>query len=146
MGSLNSRQMIGIVGSVILFVGVFAPIIGIPNLGSSNYFQAGMCNGIAIFLLAIASAILSIKGFFKGLWFTGLASFGILVITLFNIRSGMAEYEEFIRTNKAARELNQMLNQAMGADTGQLQFQWGWVVLVAGAATILVAAALKEKS
>jgi hypothetical protein len=38
---MNPRQMLGITGSAILFVGVFAPMVSAPFVGSLNYFQNG---------------------------------------------------------------------------------------------------------
>ena len=39
------RKIIGLSGAVILFVGVFCPIISMPIMGSMNYFQNGKADG-----------------------------------------------------------------------------------------------------
>jgi hypothetical protein len=37
--NMNTKQLLGLIGSMILFVGVFTPIVSIPFIGNLNYFQ-----------------------------------------------------------------------------------------------------------
>jgi len=37
----TKRQSIGLVGCVLLFIGVFLPIVSVPIAGGMNYFQNG---------------------------------------------------------------------------------------------------------
>ena len=36
---MESRQVVGLTGALVLFVGVFTPIVSIPTIGYINYFQ-----------------------------------------------------------------------------------------------------------
>ena len=42
------RQWFGILGSILLFIGVFAPIISVPIVGNVNYFQNGKGDGVIV--------------------------------------------------------------------------------------------------
>src|SRR6266508_2104667 len=71
------KQMLGLVGSLIMFVGVFTPIISVPIVGNMNYFQNGKGDGVIVLALAIVSLILTITKRYRGLWFTGVASLAV---------------------------------------------------------------------
>ncbi len=70
----GTKQLLGLIGSVVLFVGVFAPIVSIPIMGNMNYFQNGKGDGTIVLVLAVISLILVLLKKFKGLWLTGLVS------------------------------------------------------------------------
>ncbi len=57
---MNTRQLLGLLGSALLFIGVFLPLVSIPLLGSLNYFQNGRGDGVFVLLLATGSAILTL--------------------------------------------------------------------------------------
>ena len=135
------RQIIGIAGSIVLFIGVFAPMIGGPGVGHMNYFQCGMCNGVIIFALAIGSAVLTTKEIFKGLWFTGFGSLGVVIFTSINIHSNMAEAAEFMNT-ALGKNLDKLLGGALSSGPETIHFKWGLAVLVLGAVMILVSAGM----
>ena len=47
----DRRQIIGLLGCVLLFVGVFMPIVSVPVAGSMNYFKNGHGDGVLILIL-----------------------------------------------------------------------------------------------
>ncbi len=49
------KQMLGFLGSVLLFLGVFMPIVSAPIIGSLNYLQNGRGDGVIILVFAILS-------------------------------------------------------------------------------------------
>ena len=81
---MNTKQMLGLIGSVVLFIGVFAPIVSVPIMGNINYFQNGQGDGMIILVLAAISLILVLMEKYKALWFTGSASLAVLLFTLVN--------------------------------------------------------------
>ena len=38
---MNTKQILGLIGSIVLFIGVFTPIVSVPIMGNMNYFQNG---------------------------------------------------------------------------------------------------------
>jgi hypothetical protein len=45
---MTKRQLLGIIGSAILFIGVFMPIVKLPVVGEMNYFHNGRGDGVII--------------------------------------------------------------------------------------------------
>ena len=75
---MESRQVVGLTGALALFIGVFAPIVSVPTVGYINYFQNEKGDGVVILGLAVISFVLLLAKRYRGLWFTGLASLGVL--------------------------------------------------------------------
>ncbi len=114
------KQLLGLIGSVFLFVGLFAPIVNITIIKRTtvmNYFQYFKDDGTIILFLAAVSLLLALLKIFKGLWFTGLICIAILVSDFTNIRGSLI-----------------------------IQIQWGWALLIVGAVLVIASAAIKEQS
>lgn len=77
----NKKQLLGLVGSVMLFIGVFTPIVHVPVLGYLTYFHNGKGDGVIIIALAIASLIITLLKKHKLLWLTGLGSLAVMAFT-----------------------------------------------------------------
>ncbi len=134
---MNVRQLLGLLGSLILIVAVFAPLVSIPIAGSINYFQNGKGDGIIILLLAIISIYLVISEKYKGLWFTGILSYIVMLITFFNFHYNVSEAKHNIRIefgNNPFSDFADMMIQSV-------QLEWGWALLITGAALLLYSAA-----
>jgi len=138
---MNPRQLLGIAGSAILFVGVFAPIVSVPFAGGLNYFQNGRGDGTIILLLAVASLVLTLLKKYKGLWLTGLGSAAVLLFTFVMFQ---------VRVSEMQSEMNRQLvgNPFAGlakSMAGAVQLQWGWALLVVGAVLLICCAAMRDK-
>jgi len=83
---MNTKQLLGLIGSIILFVGVFAPIVSVPIMGNMNYFQNGKGDGTIVLLLAVVSLVLVLAKKYKGLWITGLGSLAVMAFTFINFK------------------------------------------------------------
>lgn len=58
---MDKRQVFGLIGSILLFIGVFTPIISIPIVGNMDYFQNGKGDGTIVLVLAVISLLLAIR-------------------------------------------------------------------------------------
>lgn len=117
---MDRTQLVGLIGSTILFVGVFAPIVSAPIVGSINYFRNGEGDGVIVLVLALASVILCLARQYRGLYVTGGSSLAVLAFTFVQI-TGIAD---------ARTEMNRSLegNPFRGlaeAAIGSVQLQWG---------------------
>jgi len=99
---METKKILGLIGSLVLFVGVFAPVVSIPILGSMNYFQNGKGDGVVILILAVISLILTVMKKYWGLWFTGLGACGVMVFTFVNFQLKMAELQTQIENELIA--------------------------------------------
>ena len=83
---MKKKQLLGLVGSIVLFIGVFMPAVSVPIMGNMNYLQNGEVDGTIVLLLAVVSLVLVLAKRYKGLWFTGLGSLGVLLFTFINFQ------------------------------------------------------------
>src|SRR5262250_291432 len=136
---MESRQVVGLTGALVLFIGVFTPIVSVPTVGYINYIENEKIDGVVILGLAIISFLLLLARKYRGLWFTGLASLGVLLFTFISLQIKIAELR-----NKLGVELTGNRSPSIAEMVARsVQIQWGWPVLIIGAAFILWAAASK---
>ena len=138
--NLDIKQILGFIGSVILFIGVFTPIVSVPIVGTINYFQNGQGDGIFLIILAVTSFILSITKKYKGLWLTGVISLLMLISVLISFQAKIAEMKSQINTELAGNPFKFLGDIAVQS----MQIQWGWALLFIGSVLIIAAAAIKE--
>jgi hypothetical protein len=136
---MESRQTIGLIGSLLLFVGAFAPIVSVPILGNMNYFQNGKGDGTVIVVLAALSLVAVLARAYSFLWITGLGAFGVLAFTFINFQSKMSDAKNQMESQLAGNPFRGLADAAMQS----VQLQWGWAVLVVGAVLVLVAAGMR---
>ena len=58
---MRTRHSLGLIGSVALILGVFAPILSLPIVGSVNYFSNGSGDGTIVLLVALISLLLTLR-------------------------------------------------------------------------------------
>ena len=139
---MNTKQMLGLIGSVVLFIGVFAPIVSVPIMGNINYFQNGQGDGMIILVLAAISLILVLMEKYKALWFTGSASLAVMLFTLVNFQTKMSQFKADMELELADNPFRGLADMAISS----VQLQWGWALLVVGAVLVIISAALKNKT
>jgi len=131
---LERKLLLALLGSSLLLVGAFSPIIKIPVKGDMNYFKIGIGYGIVIILLAVGSAAAALFRKHKWLLMTGSIACSLLLITFIFYQ---------IKKYQLSRKV---LVKVASAVVGFVHLQWGWLVLIAGAMLIVAAGAVKEKS
>jgi len=135
------RQMVGLMGCVLLFIGVFMPLIRIPFIGDVNYLANGKGDGIIILVLAVVSLFLVLSKNYKGLYFTGLASAGLMIFTFINIQSRISDMKVSMNKSLAGNPFRGIADAAAHA----VQIQWGWAFLILGVILLLIAAAANSE-
>jgi len=138
----GTKQLLGLIGSAVLFVGVFAPIVSIPIVGNMNYFQNGKGDGTIVLVLVVVSLILILLKKFKGLWFTGLGSMAILAFTFINFQIKMSDVRTQMEIELTGNPFRGIADMAIQS----VQLQWGWALLIIGASLVIASAAIKDKS
>jgi len=125
------RKILGLVGSLILFIGVFTPIISLPVVGNLNYFQNGKGDGLVILVFSVFSVFLTLTKRYKFLLFTGIGSLTTLAFT-------------FIKFHESISQIESQIGALGEVILNTVQIQWGFAVLIVGAAFLIAAALLKE--
>ena len=130
-----NRQTLGVIGSLALFVGVFTPIISLPMVGAQNLFQNGRGDGMILLPIAALSLLVTVTKRFRWLILFGLASLGLLAVEYLFIQSRISEMRVSMERELADNPFRGFGDAMLQA----VQLQWGWAVLVAGAAALTVA-------
>ena len=138
---MRIKQLLGLIGSIVLFIGVFTPIVSIPIVGNMNYFQNGKGDGTIILVLAVISLILVLTKKYNGLWFTSIGSIGVMLFTFINFQSKISQVKADMDSELADNPFRGLAEMAMQS----VQLQWGWALLVVGAALVIASAAIKEE-
>ena len=124
----NDRaQMVGLIGSALLCIGVFTPIFSFSVFAKISYLDNFRLDGVAVLLLALGSAFLALSPWRRGLWITGEAALAVLNFTLAQfviakVRLG-AELEHEAAKNPIAASFRKALIDAY-------ELQWGWLILL----------------
>jgi len=134
---VQRRQVLGYVGSVTLFVGVFMPIVSLPIVGQQNFFQNGRGDGAVLIGVALIALLATLARRFAIVAIMGAISFALLAFTFFAFQARISEMRASLERDLAGnpfRGLGDMMLQSV-------QLQWGWAVLVLGALLLLATAA-----
>lgn len=135
---LTPRLLLGVVGSIVLFVGVFMPLFSVPIIGNVNYFQNGKGDGVVIIILAGISLFLALTDRFKGLLITGILSLAMMSFTFFNFQWRMSQARsEMSKSDNIFKGLGEKMLETV-------QLQWGWAILIVGAGMLIAAALIKN--
>ena len=133
---MKTKQLLGLIGAIVLFIGVFAPIVDQPLMGSTDYFRNGRGGGALVLLFAIASFVLVLRKDYRWLWLTGGASLAVSLYTfVFMVRDISLLSDAYYTLRQFGR--------GRGQEPFHLQFGWG--LLFVGAGLVIASAALKEE-
>ncbi len=128
----------GIIGLGIMALGVFAPFISVPLLGSMSYFQNAKGDGAIILVLVAIGVIFWMLKKPLIILLTSIGSSGILI---FDIVGFLAKKEEIISNMQKELQGNPFAGLAEIA-TNSIQLQWGVGVIVFGILITIVASIL----
>jgi hypothetical protein len=117
----DRRQLLGLIGSGLLILGTFLPLISVPILGSINYFANGNGDGTLIIGYSVLAIIFTLIKRFTLLWIPAILSLGQLTYALITFSQKMSEASGLIA----------------------ISMEWGWLVLYAGGILLVMAAVRK---
>ena len=132
---MKDSKTVALIGAGLLFVGAFMPIISMPIMGSLNYFQNGRGDGVIIVLLAISTAALAATDRVRHVIWTGIAALAMLGFTFFRFQSALSEAKAQMSADLSDNPFRGLAEAAANS----VQLQWGWAVLVLGAAVVTFA-------
>jgi len=132
---MKDSKTLALIGAALLFIGAFMPIVSMPIMDSMNYFQNGRGDGVIIVVLAVVTAVLAATGHVRHVLWTGLAALGMLGFTFFRFESALDEAKAKMSTDLADNPFRGLAEAAANS----VQLQWGWAVLVLGAAIVVFA-------
>jgi hypothetical protein len=107
-----------------------------------NYFQNGKGDGVIVLVLALISLGLVLAKKYGGLWITGAGSLAVMVFTFVNFQVRMGQMQEKMESELAGNPFRGIADVAIQS----IQIQWGWAVLIIGAALVIASAAISDKA
>lgn len=145
----NINIILGIVGSLVLILGVFSPLIRLPvspfasaPAETINYFNNGKGDGVIVLILAMISLLLSVTRLHQGLWVTGLACAAVIGSDLMSFQTRFSQAAEEMLANLKDNPFAGLAQSAVE----RIQMEWGAGLLIAGALLLLTAAALPRSA
>lgn len=138
---MTTKKILGFIGSIVLFIGVFAPIVSVPIIGNMNYFQNGKGDGTMILILAVISLVFVLTKKYKGLWFTGIGSLSVMAFTFINFQMTISDMKSQMESELADNPFGGLMYMAMQS----VQLQWGWALLIVGVGLLIGSAAMKDE-
>jgi hypothetical protein len=133
--------VIGLIGSLLLFVGAFTPLISMPVVGSVTYFQNGRGDGVIMIVLSAISLAVVLMRRYQWLWFTGATALGVLSFTYLHLQAAMTSAASSMNSDLAGNPFKG-LGEAM---IQSVQIQWGFAVLVIAAVLLVGSAAIPQR-
>jgi len=90
----------------------------------------------------VISFVLVLSKKYKGLWFTGIGSLGVMLFTFVNFQSKMSQVKADMESELAGNPFRGLADMAMQS----VQIQWGWALLIVGAVFVIGSAAMKDET
>lgn len=133
---LRFSKVLGIIGSLVLFLGVFTPIIRLPIVGSLNYFRNGSGDGVIVIIMAIFSLFFIFKEKPAKLFWTASGSLATIIFTLLYFKWKMYKMKTEMNASLAGNPFRGLADLAQNS----IQIEWGWIVLVFGTGLLFLSA------
>lgn len=138
---MTNNKNVALIGAGLLFVGVFLPIISVPIVGSVNYFMNGRGDGTIVLLMALVAGGLALADRVRHVIWPGGISLLMLVFTFVRFQTGMAEMRSKMDADLGDNPFRGFAEAALGS----IQIQWGWAVLLLGAAMVIYAGVAERR-
>lgn len=130
---MDSSRLLALCGSLLLLVGLFAPIVSTPPSGSIAYWQSGT-EAVLIVPLLVGTMLLSASNEMKYIWRAGVAAFGVVVFSFLRVLYVLTVSRRHLA--EGAGNPDTGLAEAVFASAHIL---WGWAALFLGAVLIMFA-------
>lgn len=136
--TMNLRRLLGFLGCAALIAGVFCPILNVSAHGNYNYLETG--DGTLILVLSALSFFLVLFNKYEGLYIITLVIAGIFVYTYINIHSQLLEAK-----SGTGEDLSEnMFAGITDLSLDSVNYQWGWILLIAGLAVLTTSAYMRQ--
>ena len=128
----DRRALFGFAGVALLAFGTFSPLVSLPIVGSMNYFLNGKGDGVFILGYAALALLFTAIKKYKLLWIPAILAIGQLSYALMTFSQKLSEAADSLEGN--------IFGQGLASS---IHLDWAWIVLFAGAISLVVSAVLK---
>lgn len=130
----NKRLVLGLGASICMLVGALCPVATLPIVGSITYVSNGRGDGVFIVCLSLVSVFFVLTNRYKLMRFVGVSSLTLMSFTLSRFQFAISD------AKSAMAELGDNPFRGLAESVvGSFGLGWGWLLLISGAVSILVA-------
>lgn len=137
---VGRKFLLGLMGSISLCIGVFAPLVSMPIVGTQNYFANGEGDGTIVLGLAVISFVLIFLKRYRALWLTGLGTLAMITFTFVRFQIVIGDMKSNMRSDLQGNPFAGMAEAMLGT----VQIQWGWAALLVGSALLIASASVED--
>ena len=130
---MDRTRISALCGSLLLLVGLFAPVVSTPPSSSIAYWQSGIEPAFIVFIM-VATALLALGNRLQLVFWAGLAAVGIIGFSFLRVLYALMVSRRHIADGTANPDTG--LAEAVFSSA---HLMWGWAALVLGAALIIFA-------
>jgi uncharacterized protein YjbI with pentapeptide repeats/type II secretory pathway pseudopilin PulG len=138
--NLDLSQILGIVGSILLFLGAFAPVVSFPIVGSINFLKNGTGDGLILIALAVASVFFIFRRMYQWVWLSGLGALAVVSLNFIFLQVKLSEMQLRMQNELAGNPFKGIADLAVQS----IHLEWGWAILLIGSGLVIAAAYLKK--
>jgi hypothetical protein len=109
------RQIITVIAGLMMTIGAFVPIIGVPIFKDDSYFDLSPSGAMIIISLAGLSVLVALTKRFWGLYITGILALALVIYTFFSIQERKSTIQADIRDHVANNPLKSLSAKIVGA-------------------------------
>ena len=126
------KQAVATLGAVLLMVGVFVPILGVPILHDQSMMQLRPNVGWTILGLAALTVLIALIRKFRWLYIPGVIAVGLIAYTPLAMQAQKDAIQSDIKHHIAS-----MPGGFFGKFVGATSLEYGWTLMMLGAILIL---------
>ncbi len=142
---MGFKQIIGIIGSILLILGVFIPLVKIPIVGGISFYDNSKLEAVIVILIAVISIFLVVLKRYILLWFSGVALLAVVTVrgvqVIRKIYSVRSTAEKILGEKLTAKLTKKLTNIAIE----HVDIGLGLIFLILGAVLIILCAFLAAK-
>lgn len=139
---MKIKQILGIVGSIMMIVGVFAPMIKIPIIGSMSFFDNNKLYGSVIAIVALLSLIIAFKNRYKLLWLTLAVILAVMGFTAWEAYKPMSSFKAKASKILGQRLTDKIVDKVSDKAMDYVKVQWGLALLIVGLILLILSAVI----
>ena len=138
---MDNKQILGIVGAVLLIAGVFLPLVKIPILGGVSFYDNNQAEAIIVIALAVISMVFIVAKRYSLLGFSNIAMIAVMSSAGIQIARRTMSAKSTAQKIIGEKLTDKITNKAME----HVHVQWGVAILILGLILIILCAILRRK-
>ena len=131
--SVLFRQAIAVIGSSLLGIGVFLPMLGVAIFRDHSYYSLSPGGATILIVLAGLSILLAVTKRFQWLYVTGIFALGLVIYTLIAMNNRQSAIQSDLKEHVADMPLKSLSQNLVSS----VRLRIGWPMMFAGALLIL---------